>query len=103
MGVLIKSTDSKKIFVKGTEIELAEVYARLEFTALANGSDVQIKFKIFQNKDTYKSNNRLPTNLPLKEYYAKVDTETQSQSIDVIHELTKDYIESLGYECIIDL
>jgi hypothetical protein len=103
MGVLIKSTDLKKIHIKGTEIELSMVYIRIEFNAKANGSDIEIRFKCFQNKNTYKDNNRLPTDLPLNTYYAKIDTEIKTQNIDVVHEIVKDYFESIGYECIIDL
>ena len=37
MALIITSTEQKKLLIKGTEIELASIYLRIDFVARANG------------------------------------------------------------------
>ena len=60
MGLLITATETAKIKIKGTEIELPSVYARLEFAGHADGKTLEIAFKTYSNKEEFKSENATP-------------------------------------------
>ena len=53
MGLLVSATDSKKIFIKGSEIELPSVYVRLEFAARANGKTLEIAATTYASKEAF--------------------------------------------------
>ena len=56
MGLLVSATTDKKILIKGTEIELASVYVRLEYAARANGITLEIAATTYASKQAYKEN-----------------------------------------------
>jgi hypothetical protein len=103
MGLIVKSTVDKKILIKGTDIELPEVYVRIEFGCRPNGKTMDIGFYVYANKTNYNSDNQLPTNLLIKSISIDIDLLTQTQNVSVAHQLAKEHFESLGYECLIDL
>ena len=103
MGLLIQPTQDKKIHIKGTEIELNQVYIRLEFGCRPNGQDVEISFYTYANKSAYQTGNYLPTDLPVGNISKSIDLATQTQSVQTVHDLTKIYFEELGYQVTIDL
>ena len=54
MGLLVSATSSKKILIKGTEIELPSVYVRVEFAARANGITLEIAAATYASHEAYK-------------------------------------------------
>lgn len=53
MGLLVSATSSKKILIKGTEIELPSVYVRVEFAARANGTTLEIAATTYASKAAF--------------------------------------------------
>jgi len=53
MGLLVSATSSKKILIKGTEIELPSVYVRIEFAARANGTTLEIAATTYASKSAF--------------------------------------------------
>ena len=54
MGLLVSATSSKKILIKGTEIELPSVYVRLEYGARANGITLEIAATTYASHEAFK-------------------------------------------------
>jgi hypothetical protein len=53
MGLLVSATAEKKILIKGTEIELPNVYVRVEFAARANGTTLEIAATTYASKAAF--------------------------------------------------
>ena len=53
MGLQIKSTITKPIKISGTDIELTEVYIRIEFAGRSNGKVIEISPMTYANRQTY--------------------------------------------------
>ena len=50
MGLLINSTETKKILIEGTEIEVPQVYGRVEFISMKDGKTMEAQCFIYANK-----------------------------------------------------
>lgn len=87
--------------IKNTDIEINNVYARLTFTALANGSISNVNLAIFLNKDGYLANKLIQTDLE-NSFFVNC-SETQMQDNATIHELAKTHLEELGFSVTIEL
>jgi len=103
MALIITPTEQKKIFVRGTSIELSSVYNRIEFGCRPNGSTIEIAFYTYADHVGYQANNYLPTDLPTGNLTRDIDTQTQIQSVHAAHELAKAWYEEQGYQVTIDL
>jgi hypothetical protein len=103
MALIITPTQEKKIHVQGTEIELPQVYNRLEFGCRPNGKSMEIAFYTYADKAAYEAGLCLPTDLPIGNLTRDIDLETQTQSVEAAHELAKTWYEELGYEVEINL
>lgn len=77
-GVTIEGTS---IFIKGTEIELTNVYVRIEFNASLNGQTLTVYPKVFLNEFEYTQGNELLTNVNTNAFEVNI-LETEIQSID---------------------
>ena len=51
MGLIVKNN----ITISGTQIELPEVYGRIEFAGRANGKTLEIALATYTSKDAYKN------------------------------------------------
>jgi hypothetical protein len=69
------------IFIKGTEIELTNVYVRIEFKASLNGQTLTIYPSVFFNEFEYSEGNELATNVNTNAFEVNI-LETEIQSID---------------------
>ena len=56
MALIISATETAKLTVKGLDIELDSVYARINWQAPANGKNVQYSLIPFLDKEKFKSN-----------------------------------------------
>lgn len=87
--------------IKNTDIVINNVYARLTFTALANGSTSNVNLAVFINKTGYIENKLIQTDL--ENSFFVTCSENQMQDNSTIHELAKVKLEELGYQVIIEL
>jgi hypothetical protein len=103
MGLIINSTEEKKITIQGTEIELPNVYARLEFAGRADGYKLEIAVATYASKQAYESKaSQLSTNVP--QGTLNVDLkEGEIQSVETAHAYAKAAFEQEGYSVEIDL
>lgn len=112
MGILItKGTDrtlidsetqdsyivaSLPIFIKGTDIELDSVYARVTFEAHEDGKTVKAFVKTYKDASFYADRKEIETSINLYPFdFVLSDTETQS--VDVVLIYVKTRIEEFGY------
>lgn len=103
MALIISSTTNNPIRVKGTAIDLANVYTRLEFGCRPNGTTMEIAFYTYADHAAYLAGNSLPTDLPMSNLTGDIDLVTQTQDLAAAHALAKTWYESFGYEVSIDL
>ena len=99
MGLIIKG----QITIQGTEIELPEVYGRLEFAGRADGKTLEIAVGTYASKEAFISGaSILSTTVQQGTFNAEI-LPTELQSIDTAHEYGKQAFEQLGYTVKIDM
>lgn len=103
MALIIKPTQDKKIHVQGTEIELPQVYNRIEFGCRPNGITMEMAFYTYANSTAYASGSMLPSDIPTQNLVTDIDPETQVQGLEAAHDLSKTYYTDLGYDVEIKL
>ena len=97
MGLLVSATAEKKILIKGTEIELPSVYARLEYSARANGVTLEIAASTYDCLETYQvGGSVLLTNVPQSNIVVEL-VEGQMQDLSSAELYAKANYEELGY------
>jgi hypothetical protein len=93
------SKNTTPILVKGTDIELTEIYVRIVFTCNIDGS-LTITYKTYQNADAYLAGKEIVTDVINMTYnYVILPTETQSLDIALLY-MQNEFIQ-LGYNAII--
>lgn len=104
MGLLIKSTEAKKIKIKGSEVELQSVYARAEFAGHADGKTLEVAYKTYISEQEYKSESRTPIATDItnsvggsKHFQLGAD---EVQSLPVALSKLQNVLIELGYEVI---
>ena len=66
MGLLVKSTETAKIIITGTAIEMPEVCCRIEFAGRADGKILEIALATYASKDAFKNGaSVITTNVPM--------------------------------------
>lgn len=106
MGIIIKEKEQNKIKIKGTSIEIPEIYGRIEFAGRADGKTLEINLVTYASKEEFNAENSSPlaTNV-LKgasgNFNYKLEDE-QEQSLTNALNISKLAIEELGYEVEID-
>lgn len=99
MGLIIKGN----IKIQGTEIELPEVYGRLEFAGRADGKTLEIAVATYASKTAFTSGaSVLSTNVQQGNMNVELK-EGEMQSVDTAHEYAKQAFEQLGYTVEIDM
>lgn len=101
MGLLIKSTENKKIKTKGYDgsiNELESVYARIEFAARPNGKSIECAFPyIYHSKNAYDAGaSAMPTDIPTST--SGEISGNLEQSLTTAHDVVKKFLEGHGYE-----
>jgi hypothetical protein len=102
MSITIKATQDKTILISGTEIELSEIYGRIEFVGRANGTTLEIATGTYVSRETYEENKLLFTDIPSGNINASLEL-GEEQSLETAHKYAKLAYEQLGYEVIINL
>lgn len=101
MGILIKQTTDKKIKISGTDIELNEVYGRIDFVGRQDGKTLEIATTTYVNKQTYTEGKPIFTDIPQGNFYTQLQ-ENEEQTIQTVLSYAKVGFEQLGYEVVID-
>jgi len=93
------SKNTTPILVKGTDIELTDIYVRIVFTCNLDGS-ITVTYKTYQNADAYLAGKEIATDVVNMTYnYVLLPTETQSLDIALLY-MQNEFIQ-LGYNAII--
>jgi hypothetical protein len=101
MGLLINATEEKEIIISGTELELVQVYGRVEFIGRSNGKSLEISCVTYVSKATYEQGKPVFTNLPTGTFNATLE-EGEIQSLETALKYAKIGFEQLGYEVVIN-
>jgi len=97
MGLLIKSTEETPITIQGTEIQIPEVYGRIEFAGRADGKKLEIAVGTYASKLAFKTGaGNLFTNVQQGTFNVEI-LETETQSIESAEKYAKEVYISLGY------
>lgn len=96
MAILIKESTDKTITIDGTDLQLTEVYGRIEFVGRADGRTMEIAVAIYTNHATYSQNKPVFTDIPIGNINATLD-DTEQQTIDVAHKYAQIAYQQLGY------
>jgi hypothetical protein len=103
MGLLINSTEEKKITITGTEIEVPNVYGRIEFAGRANGRTLEIAIATYASKEAFENGaSALSTDVPQGNFTVEIQP-TEIQGLETAHTYGKLAYEQQGYEVVIDL
>jgi hypothetical protein len=103
MGLLVKQTETAKITIAGTAIELPEIYGRIEFAGRADGKTLEVAVATYASKEAYKSGaSVLTTNVPQGSFSVQIQ-DGELQTIETAHEYAKTAFEQQGFEVEIDL
>lgn len=102
MAIIIKSTESKKIIISGTDIEVPQVYGRIRFLGDYNGNTIQGEVMTFANSSTFAEGKIMYTDVPIGNYQSELET-NEEQSLNTAHKYAKQAYEEMGYEVVIDL
>lgn len=101
MGLIIQSTETKKILIDGTEIEVPQVYGRVQFAAMQNGVTMEAQCAIYVNKTAMTQNKYLHTNIGMP--VVKIELGAgEMQSTETALNYMAGYLTSQGYEVYIE-
>jgi hypothetical protein len=94
----ISTIDAKKIYIKGTDIELQSVYGRASLICSQDGLTISVSVKTYMDYYAYKNASELTTDINQLSFdFVILPTETQS--IQVGLEYAKNRFIELGYNC----
>jgi hypothetical protein len=97
----VSTIDAKKIYIKGTDIELPSVYGRASLICSQDGLTISVTVKTYLDYYSYKNASELTTDINQLSFDFVI-LETETQSIDVALEYAKNRFIELGYSCIIN-
>ena len=97
MGLLVKQTETAKIIITGTTIEMPEVYCRIEFAGRANGTTLEIASSNYASKVSFKEGaNTISTNVPNGSFTVELQ-QGETQTIETALAYTQVALEQAGY------
>jgi len=98
MGVLIQSTEQSNIVIKGTEIELPNVYGRIEFAGRADGKTMEIAVTTYASKEAFKQDaSVLTTNVAQGSIVVELE-DNESQSLDTALAYVQNAYSQLNFD-----
>ena len=98
MGLVIKPKGEKKIIIKGTEIEMPEVYGRIEFASRKDGKTIEVAVSTYASKQAFKEGaSVLSTTVQQGNFVVELQ-EGEVQNVDVALAYTKTALEQQGYD-----
>lgn len=93
------SKNTTPILVKGTDIELANVYVRITFVCNFDGS-LTVNYKTYADHNAYIADNELSTNI-INMTYNFVILDTETQSLDTAFLYMQTVFINLGYNAVV--
>ena len=102
MALIITATENAKLTVKGLNINLPSVYARIKWQSPIDGKSVQYGLVPFLDKENFKNDNPCPVAFQGGTGGFLLES-NQEQSLEVIHNLVKAELEDKGFTVTIDL
>lgn len=102
MALIITATENAKLTVKGLNIDLPSVYARIKWQSPIDGKSLQYGLVPFLDKNNFKNNNSCPITFDGGAGGFVLEA-GQEQSLEVIHNLVKAELEAKGFEVSIEL
>jgi hypothetical protein len=103
MALIIKPKGTNTIEIPGADIQLVDLYVRIEFAGRADGKSIEFAPMGYKSKAKFIEGKPLPTNIQMQTLQVEIDTAVESQSIETAHKYAKLYFEQLGYDVIVDL
>lgn len=101
MGLVINSTENKKIHIAGTQYELSNVYARIEFAGRLDGITLEVGSIIYASKQAYEENKPIFTDV-VNDPFAVELLPNETQNVNTALNYAKQYFNNLGYNTEID-
>jgi hypothetical protein len=101
MGIFIRPTVEKKIKISGTDIELNEVYGRIDFVGRQDGKKLEIATTTYVSKQTYTEGKPIFTDIPQGNFYTELQV-GEEQTIQMALYYAKLGFEQMGYEAVMD-
>lgn len=102
MALIITATENAKLTVKGLNIDLPSVYARIKWQSPIDGKSVQYGLVPFLDKENFKNDNPCPVAFQGGTGGFALEA-GQEQSLEVIHNLVKAELEDKGFEVTVQL
>lgn len=113
MGLIIKSTEEKKIKGIGFPIELEQVYGRVRFTATPDGKYLAFEIITWYSREQYNNeSDKAKALLEQPKFIINTDMGLSGQVVALEEGVKQDnetailvaksYVESLGFECEIE-
>ena len=103
MALIIKPKDKNVIEIPGADIQLKELYVRIEFAGRADGKSIEFAPMGFLSKAKFDEGKPVTTNLVMQTLSTPIDTTVEKQSVETAHKYAKLYFEQLGYDVTIEL
>lgn len=99
MALEISKSDTAKLTIQGTSIELDSAYARIELAAAANGVNMQMGMYYYENAAAFESGSKVLKIDEMKPVYnAEADiAQGETQTILLASEKVKEALEAQGY------
>lgn len=101
MGLQL-TPNTTQIFVHGTDIELASIYARIEFKALPDGKTISVSFKTYKDRSYFLNNEELFTSVHAQTFDFTI-LETENQSLETALNYSIQRFNEMGYNATIIL
>lgn len=101
MGIFIRSTVDKKIKISGTDIELNEVYGKIDFVGRQDGKNLEIATTTYVSKETYVDSKPIFTDIPQGNFYTQLQA-GEEQTVQTALIYAKLAFEQMGYEAVVE-
>ena len=85
MALKIEATDEKQILIKGTAVQLNEVYARIETRSFRDGATMEVYLEYYATKEQYESNEPIAIDIPFKGFKIVDMLADEEQGINFAH------------------
>lgn len=102
MALIINQTPEKIIYVSGTDLNIPQIYGRVEFVCRANGKNLEATLIPYASKSAFEQGKPIYTTLESGNINVQLK-EDEVQSLETAHEYMKQAYEELGYSVTIDL
>lgn len=96
MGILIKSTQEKQIKIAGTDIDLTDIYGRVEFAGRIDGVTLDLSVYFFVNRLAFDNRQQLFTNVENNTFTVTLQT-GEIQDLNTALNYSKVIFEQMGY------